>query len=87
MGLATEMAKAVLALGFEDLGLQSVIALIDPAHTKSRSVAERMGCHFERETLWKGSPAMIYRLDRHQLANTVLPIWTRPTRMRAKLNE
>ena len=74
-GLATEMVKAVLAIGFEDIGLQSVIALVYAANTKSRSVAERMCFHFERKTLWKGSQAMVYRLKRGQWTNTATNVF------------
>lgn len=65
-GLATEMVQTILPIGFEDLRLSSVIALAYAGNIRSRTLAERMGFHFERETLWKGSQAMLYRLERRQ---------------------
>jgi ribosomal-protein-alanine N-acetyltransferase len=66
MGMATEMAIAVLTTGFKKLALSSVIVLVDPANTRSRRVAERLGSHFERNTIWKSSPAVIYRIEGHE---------------------
>jgi len=65
-GLATEMVQAILPIGFEDLRLSSVIALVYAGNIRSRNLAERVGFHFEKETLWKGSQAMLYRLERRQ---------------------
>jgi ribosomal-protein-alanine N-acetyltransferase len=66
MGLATEMAKAVVAIGFEQLELESLIALVDPPNIASRNVAEKLGFHFERNTMWKSLATMLYRLGRGQ---------------------
>jgi ribosomal-protein-alanine N-acetyltransferase len=64
MGLATEMSRAILAMGFEQLDSQSVVALVDASNAASRRVAEKLGFHFERNTLWKSLPTMLYRLHR-----------------------
>jgi RimJ/RimL family protein N-acetyltransferase len=71
-GLATEMATAMLAVGFDHLGLPSVIAMTYAGNGRSRRVAEKLGFQFERETAWKGSQAMLYRktperLPKHDL--------------------
>jgi ribosomal-protein-alanine N-acetyltransferase len=63
-GLAAEMVQAILPIGFEDLRLSSVIALVYEGNIRSRALAERMGFHFESDALWKGSQAMLYRLQR-----------------------
>jgi RimJ/RimL family protein N-acetyltransferase len=42
-GLATEAARACMRWGFETFGLRYVIALIEPANTRSVRVAERLG--------------------------------------------
>jgi [ribosomal protein S5]-alanine N-acetyltransferase len=65
-GFATEMVKPILGIGFEGIGQQSVVALIDAANTKSRNVAERAGFYFQKETLWQDSPVMLYRLERER---------------------
>ena len=60
-GLATEMAEAMLAIGFDHVRLRSIIAMIYASNDRSRRVAERLGFQFERLTAWKGSEAMLYR--------------------------
>jgi ribosomal-protein-alanine N-acetyltransferase len=62
MGLATEMAQAIVAIGFKRLELVSIVALVDPPNLASRRVAEKIGFHFERNTIWKSLPAMLLRL-------------------------
>jgi RimJ/RimL family protein N-acetyltransferase len=42
-GLATEAARASIAHGFERLGLQSVVSLIDERNTRSLRLARRLG--------------------------------------------
>lgn len=49
-GLATEGARASLAVAFGRLGLDRVIAVIEPANEASWRVAERLGMRRERET-------------------------------------
>jgi ribosomal-protein-alanine N-acetyltransferase len=66
MGLATEMATAAVAVGFEKLGLENLIALVDAANTASRRVAERLGFRFERNAAWKSPPTMQLRLERSE---------------------
>jgi RimJ/RimL family protein N-acetyltransferase len=42
-GVATEAAKAVLGLAFQELGMERVVAVVKPAHTASRRVLEKVG--------------------------------------------
>jgi ribosomal-protein-alanine N-acetyltransferase len=42
-GLMTEALRAILRFGFEQMGLNSVEAQIDPANTRSRRTLERLG--------------------------------------------
>lgn len=64
LGLATEMAKALVAIGFEQLALENLIALVDRQNIASRRVAEKQGFRFEREAMWQSQPAMLFRLER-----------------------
>lgn len=48
-GLASEGATAALALGFGQLALERIIAIIDPANARSLGVARRHGMVLERE--------------------------------------
>lgn len=51
MGLATEMARAVLRIGLTQCNLGNVIAFIHPRNIGSRRVAVRVGFHCERYDL------------------------------------
>jgi [ribosomal protein S5]-alanine N-acetyltransferase len=54
-GYATEAALAMLAFGFEQVGLHRIFAICDPANTGSARVLEKIGMHYEghlREHLW-----------------------------------
>jgi ribosomal-protein-alanine N-acetyltransferase len=69
-GLATEAAIAVRDYAFGDLNLSRVISLIHPDNAASRRVAEKIGMHFERKTVFKGFPAQVFAQSRVQwLAN------------------
>ena len=65
-GLATEGAKAALAFGFEDLHLEGVVSICEPDNVSSSRVMERLGMHFDRETVdpERGVPLSLYRLER-----------------------
>jgi RimJ/RimL family protein N-acetyltransferase len=65
-GFATEMTKAVLLLSFGLVGLNNVIALIDPVNTPSRRVAEKAGLKYEREAVFQGGKMLLYRIRAKQ---------------------
>ncbi len=50
-GLATEAAQACKQYGFQQLGLERIISLIDPGNVPSVRVAERAGMRFEKEIM------------------------------------
>lgn len=51
-GLAPEAATAVRDHGFQALGFERLVCLIDPRNLASRRVAEKIGLTLEKET-WK----------------------------------
>jgi len=51
-GLATEAATAVRDHGFQALGFERLVSLIDPRNLSSRRVAEKTGLTLEKE-VWK----------------------------------
>ncbi|WP_434450860.1 GNAT family N-acetyltransferase [Lentzea sp. E54] len=57
-GYATEAARAMLKLGFEDLGLHRIIAQCDPRNEPSWRLMERLGmrreAHFRQNEIFKG---------------------------------
>jgi len=52
-GYATEAARAVLQQAFESLGLERVVAIIDPASIASIRVAQKLGMALEKEVMFK----------------------------------
>lgn len=47
-GYATEMAEAWLRYGFEEAGLERIVAVAVPENTASRRVMEKLGMKFEK---------------------------------------
>jgi [ribosomal protein S5]-alanine N-acetyltransferase len=63
-GLATEMARVSIEIGFSQLGLPEIISFTMPTNLASRRVMEKCGLVFERELDWKSLPHVLYRLKR-----------------------
>jgi [ribosomal protein S5]-alanine N-acetyltransferase len=63
-GLATEAAQAVRDHAFRDLQLGRVISLIHPDNIASRRVAEKNGMIFEKETVFRGFPTLVFAITR-----------------------
>jgi ribosomal-protein-alanine N-acetyltransferase len=63
-GLATEMARAVLKIGFEQLALAQLVAFTITTNHASRRVMDKVGFTFERELVHAGLPHVLYRIAR-----------------------
>jgi ribosomal-protein-alanine N-acetyltransferase len=63
-GLGSEVARALVAYGFDSLKLDSLIALIDPEHEASLRTARSAGMEFDFETEMDGLPTVVYRISR-----------------------
>ena len=63
-GLATEMAQAAVALAFQTLGLDEVIAVTLPDNVASRRVMEKAGFTAACEVAHVGLPHVLYRRGR-----------------------
>ena len=72
-GFATEGARAVVRFGFDELGLDEIVAFTVPANVRSRRVMERLGMtrspadDFEHPNVPEGHPLrphVLYRLSR-----------------------
>ena len=62
-GLATEAACASRDYGFEKVGCNRLISLIDPGNIASQKVAIKVGLNYEKEsTLW-GKNIRVYAID------------------------
>jgi RimJ/RimL family protein N-acetyltransferase len=55
-GYATEAGRAVLAYGFEELGVARVLSPINSANTRSIRLAQRLGCRIRRNLHPRPSP-------------------------------
>ena len=63
-GLATEVAQACVAIGFEQLRLPSIVAITTPANVASQRVMRKAGLAHERDILHAGVPHMLFRTSR-----------------------
>lgn len=63
-GMATEGAKASVRFGFESLGLDGIISVIQPENHASRRVAEKAGLTVRGETRWRAGDVLWYGADR-----------------------
>ena len=62
LGFATEAVLAVRDYGFEELGLNRIISIIDPGNLASIRVAEKAGIRLEKEVILDGytHPDQVY---------------------------
>jgi RimJ/RimL family protein N-acetyltransferase len=65
-GLATEGARASVRYGFEELGLERIISIINPQNLASRRVAEKAGLTLHGEVRFRGYDAVWYAIDRRE---------------------
>lgn len=61
-GLAVEMSREALRLGFELLGLESIVSFTLPTNRRSRRVMEKLGLRYERDVIWADLPQVLYRI-------------------------
>jgi RimJ/RimL family protein N-acetyltransferase len=62
-GLATEAARACRDHGFDTLGYDRLVSLIDPGNLASRRVAEKVGMTLEKQTHKWGKNISVYAID------------------------
>ena len=60
-GLATEIARALVRIGFDQLGLPSIVAITTPANVASQRVMTKAGLIYERDIVHAG---VLHRLFR-----------------------
>jgi [ribosomal protein S5]-alanine N-acetyltransferase len=65
-GYATELGRACLRYAFEELRLESLVAVTIPENLRSRRVMERLGMSFAGEGSYHGYPCVTYRLGRQE---------------------
>jgi ribosomal-protein-alanine N-acetyltransferase len=63
-GYATEAARASIAFGFDELGLDRIVAVTEPDNLASRRVMEKCGLTFVGVTTLDGRPHVKYAITR-----------------------
>ena len=63
-GLASEAARAMIRYGFEEQGLDAVVASTDAPNAASIRVMEKVGMRFERRAVVGGLETVVYTLAR-----------------------
>ena len=61
-GLATEMAGAILAVAFEQLGIAELVCFTLTTNRASQRVMEKVGFKYERDIVHAGLPHVLYRI-------------------------
>lgn len=64
-GYATEAARAAIAFGFDELGLERIVAVTEPGNRASRRVMEKCGLTFVGVTMYDGRPHVKYAIARN----------------------
>jgi ribosomal-protein-alanine N-acetyltransferase len=61
-GLATEIARACVTIGFEQLGRPSLVAITTAANLGSQRVMQKAGLSYERDIVHAGIPHQLFRI-------------------------
>jgi len=60
-GLATEVARACLSIGLDQLGLDNIVCFTLTTNHASERVMQKVGFKFERRIEYDGQPTLLYR--------------------------
>ena len=62
MGFATEAASASLKHGFEDLGLDRIVAVVHPENVASQRVVEKIGLRYVKDARFYNTDVKYYEI-------------------------
>jgi ribosomal-protein-alanine N-acetyltransferase len=66
-GLATEVARAMIAYGLDELKLNQIVATIDPDNASSIRIVEKLGMTFQQRRVDQhGLPELVYVISRER---------------------
>ena len=65
-GLVTEAASASLRFGFEQIGLERIVAVALPENIASRRIMEKLGMKYEKNVLHYGFDCAYYAITRDE---------------------
>lgn len=63
-GLAIEAGASIAEYGFNELGIEKIISIIDPENKRSLNVAARIGMHYWKDATFHGIAVQIYALNK-----------------------
>ena len=69
-GLATEIAVALLGIGFEQLGLSTIVCFTLTTNLASQRVMQKAGFTYERDIVHAGLPHVLYRITADEWQGT-----------------
>ncbi len=65
-GLASEAASCVLAYGFQNCNIESIVGIVSPRHSASICVLEKLGFRAFSEIRYSGWDVRLYRMSRSE---------------------
>ena len=68
-GFGQEAARAVLKHGFEDCGIERVLAATDTPNQRSVQVLQRLGMSFRERREWHGLDTVFYDMSATEFAD------------------
>ena len=68
MGLATEAAGATLRYGFDELGLDRIVAVVHPENVASQWVIQKIGLKYVKDARFYNSDVEYYAVAREEFA-------------------
>lgn len=69
-GLATEIAEALVRIGFKQIGLASIVCFTLTTNLASQRVMQKAGFHYERDFMRASLPHVFYRRTKNQEPRT-----------------
>lgn len=66
MGLATEAAKVGLRFGFEELGVETIVAVVQPENAASCRVVEKIGLRYVKDARFYNTDVKYYAISREE---------------------
>jgi len=66
MGLASEAAEASLRYGFQELGLDRIVAVVQPANLASQHVLEKIGLSYVKDARFYNTEVKYYAITKEE---------------------
>ncbi|OON69317.1 GNAT family N-acetyltransferase [Hymenobacter sp. CRA2] len=67
-GYATEMGRALVQYGFQQLGLRQIVGITSPTNVASQHVLEKCGLRYQHMAHYYGAEQRFYTIDNPQAA-------------------